>query len=207
MYEREAITLAQLAGPILCSSFPSFSVLFHPTQLPLLLGSGLRLDLLFRSSLPDAGHSVRPTLPVQTLLKQFLGFEDPQNRVSHATQRTAPLIFYIYDLVVIWYAQSGYRLAPHSTLQRFWYKQKNLTFFEDLLRTLGWSTGQERIFAESALDRTTPMRRQTGRRRLCGDDHKGLSSLMIGATPPRFMRSARRRRSLKRDHGTMLSFS
>src|SRR5438876_12422164 len=69
-------------------------------------------------------------------VKQFLGFEDPQNRVSRATQRTAPLIFYIYDLVVIWYAQSGYKLAGSSTLRRLWYKQKNSTSFEDLLRTL-----------------------------------------------------------------------
>jgi hypothetical protein len=41
-------------------------------------------------------------------VKQFLGFDDPQNRVSQATQRTASLIFYIYDLAVIWYAQSGH---------------------------------------------------------------------------------------------------
>ena len=38
-------------------------------------------------------------------VKQFLGFEDPQNRVSQATQRTAPLIFYINDLVLLWYVQ------------------------------------------------------------------------------------------------------
>jgi hypothetical protein len=88
-------------------------------------------------------------------VKQFLGFEDPQNRVSPATQRTAPLIFYIYDLVVIWYAQSGYQLAPQSMLQRLWYKQKNSTSFEDLLRTLRWATWQERIFADPALDAPT----------------------------------------------------
>ena len=44
-------------------------------------------------------------------VKQFLGFEDPQNRVAKATTRTAPLIFYIYDLVLLWHAQSGHRLA------------------------------------------------------------------------------------------------
>src|SRR5881394_2254707 len=57
-------------------------------------------------------------------VKQFLGFEDPQNRVSRATQRTAPLIFYIYDLAVIWYAKSGHRSARRSTLQRLWYNKK-----------------------------------------------------------------------------------
>ena len=40
-------------------------------------------------------------------VKQFLGFEDPQNRVSKATQRTAPLVFYIYDLVLLWHARQG----------------------------------------------------------------------------------------------------
>lgn len=88
-------------------------------------------------------------------VKQFLGFEDPQNRVSRATQRTAPLIFYIYDLVVLWYAQCGFRLARHSTLQRFWYSQKSSTSFEDLLRTLRCATWQERIFDDPALDAPT----------------------------------------------------
>jgi DDE superfamily endonuclease len=88
-------------------------------------------------------------------VKQFLGFEDPQNRVSRATKRTAPLIFYIYDLVVIWYAQSGYKLASHSVLQRLWYKQKRSTSFEDLLRTLRTATWRERIFEDPALDAHT----------------------------------------------------
>jgi hypothetical protein len=40
-------------------------------------------------------------------VKQFLGFEDPQNWVAKAATRTAPLIFFIYDLVLLWYAQVG----------------------------------------------------------------------------------------------------
>ncbi len=88
-------------------------------------------------------------------VKQFLGFEDPQNRVCRATQRTAPLIFYIYDLVVLWYAQSGYKLAPQFTLQRLWYTQKRSTSFEDLLRTLRIATWQQRIFEDPALDAHT----------------------------------------------------
>jgi hypothetical protein len=88
-------------------------------------------------------------------VKQFLGFEDPQNRVSRATQRTAPLIFYIYDLAVIWYAMSGHRSARRSTLQRLWYKQKNSTSFEDILRTLRFATRQERIFEDPTLDAPT----------------------------------------------------
>jgi hypothetical protein len=54
-------------------------------------------------------------------VKQLLGFEDPQNRVSAATQRTAPFIFYIYDLVLLWFAQSGHRLHKQPLLQRSWY--------------------------------------------------------------------------------------
>ena len=88
-------------------------------------------------------------------VKHFLGFEDPQNRVSQATQRTAPLIFYIYDLAVIWYAKSGHQSARRSTLQRLWYKQKNSTSFEDILRTLRFATWQERIFEDPALDAPT----------------------------------------------------
>ena len=88
-------------------------------------------------------------------VKQFLGFEDPQNRVSQATRRTAPLIFYIYDLVLLWYAQSGHRLAAPSALHRLWYQQKTSISFEDILRTLRYATWQEKIFGDPALDAHT----------------------------------------------------
>ncbi len=73
-------------------------------------------------------------------VKQFLGFEDPQNRVAKATTRTAPLVFYIYDLVLLWHAQAGYRLAAKSALDRLWYPQKDSVSFEDVLRTLRHAT-------------------------------------------------------------------
>jgi len=85
-------------------------------------------------------------------VKQFLGFEDPQNRVAKATTRTAPLIFFIYDLVLLWHAQSGHQLAPKSALDRLWYPQKSSVSFEDILRTLRHATWQERIFSDPALD-------------------------------------------------------
>jgi len=88
-------------------------------------------------------------------VKQFLGFQDPQNRVSQATQRTAPLVLYIYDLVLLWYAQSGHLLAPQSALQRLWYRQKSTVSFEDILRTLRQATWQERIFGDPRLDADT----------------------------------------------------
>ncbi len=88
-------------------------------------------------------------------VKQFLGFEDPQNRVSQATQRTAPLVLYIYDLTLLWYAQSGYRSASQSALDRIWYIRKTSVSFEDMLRTLRQATWHERIFGDSRLDAHT----------------------------------------------------
>jgi len=88
-------------------------------------------------------------------VKQFLGFEDPQNRVPQATQRTAPLIFYIYDLALLWYAQSGHRLARQATLQRLWYQRKATVSFEDILRTLRQATWHEKIFSDPRLDAHT----------------------------------------------------
>ena len=45
-------------------------------------------------------------------VQQFLGFEDPQNRVAKATTRTAPLIFYIYDLALL-----CYKITPTEALR------------------------------------------------------------------------------------------
>ena len=80
-------------------------------------------------------------------VKQFLGFEDPQNRVSRATQQTAPLIFYIYDLVLLWHAQPGNLFAPKSAIERPWYSRKTTVSFEDILRDLRQATWQEKIFS------------------------------------------------------------
>jgi hypothetical protein len=88
-------------------------------------------------------------------VKQFLSFEDPQNRVAKATTRTAPLIFLIYDLVLLWYAQTGHKLSAKSALSRLWYLQKASVSFEDILRTLRHVTWQERIFSDPALDAHT----------------------------------------------------
>ena len=88
-------------------------------------------------------------------VKQFLGFEDPQNRVSRATQRTAPLIFYIYDLLLLWHATSGHLFASQSAIERPWFKRKTSVSFEDILRNLRQATWQEKIFADPRLDAQT----------------------------------------------------
>ncbi|MGA2169586.1 MAG: hypothetical protein ABSG62_15360 [Terracidiphilus sp.] len=65
--------------------------------------SGRRRDDCFFST----GRTLKPPQILETFalrwplevcfrdVKQFLGLEDPQNRVSKATQQTAPLIFYL----------------------------------------------------------------------------------------------------------------
>ena len=88
-------------------------------------------------------------------VKQFLGFEDPQNRVSRATQRTAPLIFYIYDLLLLWHATSGHLFASQSAIERPWFKRKTSVSFEDILRNLRQATWQEKIFGDPTLDAHT----------------------------------------------------
>jgi hypothetical protein len=95
-------------------------------------------------------RNLRPALAAGGVLPRretVLGFEDPQNRVSKATQRTAPLVFYIYDLVLLWHATSGHLCAPQSALERLWYKRKTSVSFEDILRNLRQAHGKKRFSA------------------------------------------------------------
>ena len=50
--------------------------------------------------------------------KQFLGLEDPANRLPKAVGRTAPMALIIYSLVVVWFHRTGHELAslPHPPL-------------------------------------------------------------------------------------------
>jgi hypothetical protein len=40
--------------------------------------------------------------------KQYLGLEDPANRLPQAVRRTAPMALLLYTLVVIWFQQAGH---------------------------------------------------------------------------------------------------
>jgi hypothetical protein len=60
--------MPHFAGPFLYSSAARLSALLYSTQLLLLLGSGLRLDSLFRPALSYPRYSVRATGSLQTLL-------------------------------------------------------------------------------------------------------------------------------------------
>lgn len=66
--------------------------------------------------------------------KQFLGLEDPANRVPLAVERTAPMAMFLYSLTMLWYSQHGHRhlMFPNRT----WYPHKSEPSFADMLTTL-----------------------------------------------------------------------
>jgi hypothetical protein len=66
--------------------------------------------------------------------KQFLGLEDPANRLPLAVQRTAPMALLSYTLVIVWCHVAGHRWLrfPH----RPWYAGKEEPSFADLLTAL-----------------------------------------------------------------------
>jgi DDE superfamily endonuclease len=66
--------------------------------------------------------------------KQFLGLEDPANRLPKAVERTAPMAMFIYSLVVVWFHREGHRSVQFPF--RPWYKKKVEPSFADMLTTL-----------------------------------------------------------------------
>jgi len=66
--------------------------------------------------------------------KQFLGLEDPANRLPLAVQRTAPMALFLYTVVVVWFHQIGHRFLRFPF--RPWYRRKQEPSFADLLTTL-----------------------------------------------------------------------
>jgi DDE superfamily endonuclease len=66
--------------------------------------------------------------------KQFLGLEDPANRLPKAVERTAPMALMIYSLVVVWFHKTGHQFVRFPI--RPWYQKKQEPSFADLLSTL-----------------------------------------------------------------------
>jgi DDE superfamily endonuclease len=66
--------------------------------------------------------------------KQFLGLEDPANRLPLAVQRTAPMALLLYTLTIVWFHQLGHRFLQFP--QRPWYRHKEEPSFADMLMTL-----------------------------------------------------------------------
>jgi hypothetical protein len=66
--------------------------------------------------------------------KQYLGLEDPANRLPLAVQRTAPMALLLYSLIVVWFHQGGHRYLRFP--ERPWYTTKEEPSFADLLTTV-----------------------------------------------------------------------
>jgi DDE superfamily endonuclease len=66
--------------------------------------------------------------------KQFLGLEDPANRLPKAVERTAPMAMFIYSLVVVWFHRTGHAFVRFPF--RPWYPKKAEPSFADMLTTL-----------------------------------------------------------------------
>jgi hypothetical protein len=66
--------------------------------------------------------------------KQFLGLEDPANRLPKAVGRTAPMALILYSLVVVWFHRTGHPFVRFPF--RPWYTKKREASFADMLTTL-----------------------------------------------------------------------
>jgi hypothetical protein len=79
--------------------------------------------------------------PIETAIasgKQLLGIGQARNRLQRAVERTVPLSFCVYSLVIVWYALHGYHpddLAGRRADQP-WYPHKDQPSFEDMLAKL-----------------------------------------------------------------------
>jgi hypothetical protein len=75
--------------------------------------------------------------------KQFLGLEDPANRLPKAVERTAPMALYLYTMIVVWFHRTGHQSVEFPF--RPWYRQKEETSFADMLTTLRRLSYAEKI--------------------------------------------------------------
>jgi hypothetical protein len=75
--------------------------------------------------------------------KQFLGWEDPANRLPKAVERTAPMALFMYSLVVVWFHRTGHAFVRFPF--RPWYPKKAEPSFADMLTTLRRLSYEEKI--------------------------------------------------------------
>ena len=81
--------------------------------------------------------------------KQWLGLEDPANRLPQAVQRTAPMALVLHSLTVLWFDQVGHEQVQFP--ERPWYPQKQEPSFADMLtalRRLSWRAKLQQLVAE-----------------------------------------------------------
>ena len=66
--------------------------------------------------------------------KQLMGLGEQANRVCKAVERTAPMAFFLYSMVVVWYHRVGREFVQFPI--RPWYRRKQEPSFADMLTTL-----------------------------------------------------------------------
>jgi hypothetical protein len=114
----------------------------------------------------DVFVSTDPTLSARSIIESFalrwslevtfhetkgkLGFEDPQNRTERAVERTAPIAFIAYTLVIVWYVLHGQRSSAAKLPTMPWYTQKSGVTFSDMLATLRRASWRQRLFDPAA---------------------------------------------------------
>jgi len=67
-------------------------------------------------------------------LKQLLGFADSSARLRKAVERVAPLVAFMYSLLVVWFARGVYAQPVAAPPNRPWYTHKRGFSFADILR-------------------------------------------------------------------------
>jgi hypothetical protein len=103
-----------------------------------------------------------PSLEPATIIEQFcrrwslevtfqetkgkLGFEEPQNRVELAVERTAPLALLLYSFVVLWYVRTGNKLRSARPTATPWHSSKTEPAFSDMIATLRRASWARRLF-------------------------------------------------------------
>ena len=75
--------------------------------------------------------------------KQYLGLEDPANRVPKAVERTAPMAMFLYSLTILWYATEGH--SEWQIPERPWYWWKSEPSFADMLTTLRRKSWEDKL--------------------------------------------------------------
>jgi hypothetical protein len=66
--------------------------------------------------------------------KQLMGLGEQANRVPKAIERTTPMAFFLYSVVVVWFHQVGHEFVRFP--YRPWYRRKQEPSFADMLTTL-----------------------------------------------------------------------
>ncbi len=63
-----------------------------------------------------------------------MGLGEQANRLPKAIERTAPMAFFLYSLVIVWFHRVGHEWVRFPA--RPWYRKKQEPSFADMLTTL-----------------------------------------------------------------------